>query len=533
MLLKHVKHAAFGAGLAVALTGELTGALQAQDVLRVGNMGEPATLDPHHVAGVWENRIIGDLFLGLTTEGQDGSVVPGAAESWSVSDDGTVYTFKLRDHNWSDGTPVSADDFVFALRRILHPETAAKYASLLYPIKNAEELNSAKMEGMENLGVRAVDAKTLEITLKAPTPYFVEQLTHYTAFPVPRHLVEKFGDDWVKKENIASNGAYVLEEWVPNTHVRLTKNEDFYDAKNVAIEKVEFYPTEDRAAVQKRFRAGEIDVAKDFASEQFDFLKKELPDETKVAPYLGIYYYPINSNKPPFDDPKVRNALSMAIDREAITDKVLKTGEVPAYSFVPPGTGNYGDPAYVEWMDTAYEERVEKAKALLAEAGYGPDNPLKLTLSYNTSENHKRIAIAVASMWKQSLGVQAELFNQEVTPHYNALEQNDFDVARAGWIADYNDAQNFLYLLETRTGRQNYGRWSNAEFDSLMEQAATTTDMDKRAGLLRQAEAIAMENQPVIPIYYYVSKNLVSNDVAGWEPNVKDIQRTRYLKLQR
>jgi oligopeptide transport system substrate-binding protein len=458
--------------------------------------------------------------------------VPGAAESWTVSDDGTVYTFKLRDHTWSDGTPVSADDFVFALRRILMPETAAKYASLLYPIKNAEELNSGAMQGMENLGVRAVDAKTLEITLKAPTPYFVEQLTHYTAFPVPKHLVEKFGDDWIKKENIASNGAYMLEEWVPNTHVRLAKNPDFYDAKNVAIEKVEFYPTEDRAAVQKRFRAGEIDIAKDFASEQFDFLKKELPDETKVAPYLGIYYYTINTKKPPFDDVRVRQALSLVIDREAITDKVLKTGEVPAYSFVPPGTGNYGDPAYVTWMDTPYEERVEKAKALLADAGFGPDNPLKFTLSYNTSENHKRIAIAVASMWKKELGVQAELFNQEVTPHYNNLEQNNFDVARAAWIADYNDAQNFLYLLETRTGRQNYGRWSNEEFDKLMEQAATTTDMDKRAELMRHAEAIAMEEQPDIPIYYYVSKNLVSTHVKGWEPNAKDIQRTRYLKLE-
>jgi oligopeptide transport system substrate-binding protein len=222
----------------------------------------------------------------------------------------------------------------------------------------------------------------------------------------------------------------------------------------------------------------------------------------------------------------------MAIDREAITDKVLKTGELPAYSFVPPGTGNYGDPAYVSWMDMPYAERVAEAKSLLAEAGYGPDKPLRFTLSYNTSENHKRIAIAAASMWKKELGVEAELFNQEVTPHYNKLEQNDFDVARAAWIADYNDAQNFLYLMETRTGRQNYGRWSNAEYDGLMERASTTTDMDERAALMREAEAIAMEEQANIPIYYYVSKNLVSPQVKGWEPNAKDIQRTRYLSLE-
>ncbi len=527
MLLKNFKRAALGFGLVVALAGTA----QAETVLRVGNMGEPATLDPHHVAGVWENRIIGDMFLGLTTEGPDGEVVPGAAESWTISDDGLTYTFKLRDHSWSDGTPVTADDFVFALRRILSPEMAAKYASLLYPISNAENINNASLTDPSKLGARAIDSKTLEITLEAPTPYFIEQLTHYTAFPVPKHLVEAHGDDWIKKENIASNGAYVLDEWVPNTHVRLIKNADFYDAANVAIDKVEFFPSEDRGAVQKRFRSGEIDIAKDFASEQFDFLKKNLPDQTRVAPYLGIYYYPVNTTKPPFDDKRVRQALSMAIDRAAITDKVLKTGEVPAYSFVPPGTGNYGDPAFVDWMEVPYKERVEKAKALLAEAGYGPDNPVKLTLSYNTSENHKRIAIAVSAMWKQ-LGVQAELFNQEVTPHYNKLEQNDFDIARAGWIADYNDAQNFLYLLETRTGRQNYGRYSNPQFDDYMAKAATTTDMDKRAQYLRSAEAVAMEDQPVIPIYYYVSKNLVSENVVGWEANVKDIQRTRFLSIK-
>ena len=528
MFLKHFKRASLSIGLAVALAGTAS----ADTVLRVGNMGEPATLDPHHVAGTWENRIIGDMFMGLTTEGPDGSVVPGAAESWTISDDGLTYTFKLRDHSWSDGTPVSADDFVFSLRRILAPETAAKYASLLYPIKNAEQVNNASLADASQLGVRAIDAKTLEVTLKAPTPYFIEQLTHYTAFPVPKHLVEKHGDDWIKKGTIASNGPYVLDEWVPNTHVRLVKNDGFYDATNVSIDKVEYFPTEDRGAVQKRFRAGEIDIAKDFASEQFDFLKKNLPDQIQVAPKLGIYYYTINTKKPPFDDVRVRQALSMVIDREAITEKILKTGEVPAYSFVPPGTGNYGDPAYVEWMETPYAERVEKAKALMADAGFGPGNPLKFTLSYNTSENHKRIAIAISAMWKKSLGVEAELFNQEITPHYDKLEQNDFDVARAAWVADYNDAQNFLYLLETRTGRQNYGRWSNAKFDSLMEQAATTTDMDKRAAHLREAEAIAMAEQSNIPIYYYVSKNLVSNKIAGWESNVKDVQRTRYLSIK-
>jgi len=345
--------------------------------LRIGNAGEPDTLDPHHASGTWENRIIGDMFMGLATEAADGSVIPGAAESWTVSDDGLVYTFALREHTWSDGTDVTADDFVFAMRRLLAPETAAEYASIMYSVSNAKALNEASMDGMENLGVKAIDDKTLEVTLEYPAPYFIEQLTHFTAFPVPKHKVEELGEDWVKPENIVSNAT-------------------------------------------KQFRAGEIDIQYDFASEQIDWLKENMPDETRISPYLGIYYYPINTSKPPFDNVDVRQALAMAIDREAITDKVLKTGEIPAYSFVPPDAGEYGEPAYVDWKDFSYEDRVAKATELLAAAGFDPENPLSLQLRYNTSENHKKVAIAVAAMWKK-IGVQAELFNAEVKVHYNDL----------------------------------------------------------------------------------------------------------------
>lgn len=529
--MKIVRTLAAGATAALLLTGALSAA-SAETAIRIGNSGEPDSVDPHHVSGTWENRVVGAMFIGLTTEAADASVIPGAAESWTISDDGKTYTFKLRDHSWSDGTPVTADDFVFALRRILTPETAAEYASLLYPIKNAEALNNGKLKGMDKLGVRAVDAKTLEVSLKGPTPYFLELLTHYTAFPVPKHVVEAKGKDWVKPENIAVNGAYKLEKWVPNTEIKLTKNPKYYAADTVAIDSVTFYPAEDRSAALKRFRAGEIDWTTDFASGQIDWLKKNLASETRISPYLGIYYYPINNKKPPFDDARIRHALSMAIDRETIMNKVLRTGEVAAYSFVPPGTGNYGEPAYVDWKDVPQAERVAKAKALLAEAGYGPGKPLKFTLRYNTSENHKKIAIAIASMWKK-IGVQAELFNTEVKVHYNDLQQADFQIARAGWIADYNDAQNFLYLLQTSTGAQNYGRYSNAGFDKLMDSGALTADLDKRAEALRQAEAIAMADQPVIPIYYYVSKNLVADHIKGWVANTKDIHRIRYLRIEK
>ena len=518
--------------LACALLAFGATAQAQEDVLRVANVGEPKTLDPHFVSGTWENRIVGDLFMGLLTEAPDASPVAGMADSWEISEDGLTYTFTLGDHVWSDGTPVTAEDFVYSMRRILNPELAAEYASLLYVIEGAEAVNTGQAEPGA-LGVTALDDKTLQIKLVGPAPYFLEQLTHYTAFPVPPHVVEEHGNDWIKAENIVSNGPYVLNEWVPNAQVVLDKNPEFYDADNVAIEQVIYYPQEDRSAVQKRFQAGEIDIAKDFDSGQIDWLKENLPEQTKIAPYLGIYYYVFNTNREPFSDPRVRQALSMAIYREALTDKVLKTGEIPAYSFVPPGSGNYASgPAYVDWKDLPYAQKLERAKALLAEAGYGPDNPLELELSYNTSENHKRIAIAIQSMWK-ALGVETNLFNREVKVHYDKLKENDFDVARAAWIADYNDAQNFLYLLETRSGPQNYGRYDNARFNELMETAATTADLGARSELMSEAEAIAMNDQPVAPIYYYVSKNLVSDDVAGWMPNTKDIQRTRWLSLNR
>jgi oligopeptide transport system substrate-binding protein len=502
----------------------------AETVLRVANSGEPDSLDPHQVSGNWEDRIIGDMFMGLTTEAADSTVIPGAAESWTISDDGLTYTFTLRDHSWSDGTPVTAEDFVFGLRRILDPATAAEYAYLLYPIKNAEALNNGSLPDPEALGVRAVDPKTLEITLEQPTSYFLQQLTHYTAFPIPRHKVEELGDDWVKPGNIVGNGAYTVVEWVPNTQVRMVKNDSFFDADNVAIDEVVYYPTEERNTGTKQFRAGEVDVQYDFASEQIDFLEENLPEATHISPQLAAYYYVFNTKEPPFDDVRVRQALAMAIDRDAITEKVLRTGEVPAYSLVPPNAGTYGEPPQVDWADLPYQERVEQAKALLGEAGFGPDKPLRFTLRYNTSESHKKVAIAVAAMWKQ-LGVEAELFNTEVKVHYNDLQEHDFQVARAGWVADYNDPENFLSLLRTTTGPMNYGQYDNPEYDRLMAESDVTTDADARDALMREAETLMLADLPVIPIYHYTSKNLVSPHVQGWVDNAKDRHRTRWLSL--
>ena len=501
-------------------------------IIRIGSFGEPASMDPHFSTTVENGYIIDEMFIGLTTADADGVAIPGAAESWSISSDGLTYTFNLREHTWSDGTPVSAHDFVYAWRRILDPEVAASYASLLYVIAGGEEYNTGSA-GADALQVRAVSDKVLEATLRAPAPYFLEQLTHTSLYPIPRHVAEQFdkaSQDWTRPENIVVNGPYKLAEWVANAHVKLVRNDGFYDNGNVFFDEVVYFPLADETTLFNKYRAGEIDISRTIPSEQIDLIRREFADSLRIAPYQGVYYYAFNTATAPFDDVRVRRALSMAIDREAVTEKILRAGQIPAYSFVAPGTGGYGEPAYAEWAEVPYDERVEVARGLLAEAGYGVENPLEVVLRYNTSEGHKRIAIAIASMWK-ALGVEAELFNTDGNTHYADLQQGDFQVGRAGWIADYNDAQSFLYLLETRTGVFNYGRYSNAEFDALMARAENLTDLSERAEVMRRAEAIAMDEQPVAPIYYYVSTALVPPRVEGWRDNAPDKHNARWLSF--
>lgn len=502
----------------------------AAGTLRIGNVGEPASLDPHYVSGTWENRIVGDLFLGLTTEAGDGTIIPGAAESWTISEDGTIYTFTLRDHSWSDGVKVKASDFEFAMKRILKPETASSYASLLYTIKNGAEVNSGKLPADE-LAIKALDDKTLQIELVGPAPYFIAQLSHYTAYPLPEHKLKELGKEWAKDSRLVGNGAYTLKEWTPNAQIEIVKNPRFYDAENVSIDNVFFYPQEDRAAVLKRVRAGEIDVATDFASSDLKWLKKNMPEYIRIAPYLGVYYYPLNMSHEALKDIRVRQALAMTVDRETLTNKVLRTGEIPAYSMVPPGTGTYGEPSYVDWKDLPQAEKNKKAQELMTAAGYGKDNPLTVELSYNTSENHKKVAIAVSAMWKKNLGVKTTLSNSEVKVHYKNLDTKQFEIGRAGWIADYNDPQNFLYLLEDYNVK-NYAGYDNDQYDALMKQASLEGDMEKRDALMHQAEALAMAEVPNIPIYYYVSKQLVNPRVKGWIDNPGDYHRARFLSVE-
>ena len=508
--------------------------------LNMMNGSEPGTLDPHKASGDWQNRVIGDYIEGLLAEDAKADPIPGQAESWTVSEDGLVYTFKLRDGiQWSDGVPVTAADFEFAFRRLFNPATASEYAYLQYPIKGGSEIVDGSMPvDSPDFGVKALDDKTLEITLEGPTPYFLGALTHYTAWPVPKHVVEKVGDAWTSVENIVGNGPYIVKEWVPGNYIRAEKSPTYYDAENVQIDEVFYYTQDDLAAAFNRYRAGEYDILTDLPNDQQKVVTDTMPGEGRFAPFQGIHYYVINQDKAPFDNVNVRKAMSIAINREIIGPDIWGSGELPAYAWVPPGTGNYEGvtPYLPEYIEMSYEERVEEAKKLMADAGYTPENPLKLQLRYNTNDNHQNLAIAISAMW-QEIGVQAEMFNAETPVHYDALRAGDFDVGRAGWLNDYSDPSNTLELLKTGTTQSdgtinwgnNYGRYSNETVDKLLDQAAGEQDLAARAKMLAEAEKIAMDEFAAIPLVWYLANNVVKPYISGFEDNAKDVHRTRWL----
>ncbi len=498
-------------------------------VLHRGNSAEPLSLDPHKASGTWENNIIGDMFVGLFTENAAGEPIPGMAQSYTVSEDGLSWTFTLREAVWSDGEAVDAYDFEFALRRILTPDTLANYASLLYPIRNARAVNSGELQP-EMLGVTAIDASTLQIDLEFPAPYLPGLLTHYTTFPVPQHVVEVHGDAWVQPQNIQTNGAYKLVQWRANDFVHVERNELFFDNSNVCIDEVFYYPTVDMPAAERRVRNGELDLNTDFTGQNLNFLREQIPGYVRVHPYLGIVYFSFNTTQAPFDDVRVRNALGMAIDRQFIAEDILRAGQIPAYSFVPPGVTGYPDTARIEWMDTPVEERRVMARQLLEEAGFGPDNPLRIEYTHRSTGDNPRVAPVVQQDWELIADwVDVEIAQIETQIHYSNLRAGDYQLGDGGWIGDYNDAYNFLFLAESESIPMNYSRWQNEAFDSIVAEANLTLDADARGAMLAEAEQLMLDEMPYIPIVYYVNKALVNPSVTGWEDNIVHIHRTRYL----
>lgn len=513
--------------LAALLT--LGAASEAAQVLRVGNPGKPASLDPHRITGVWENRIVGDMFVGLITEGPDGELEPGAASEWRVSPDGLIWTFRIREHDWSDGVPVTARDFEYSFRRMLTPATACAYADFFFMIQGAQDI--ARGSEPEVFGVRALDDQTLEIRLSRPTAYFAGLLTHFAAMPVPRHVVEARGKDWLEAEEIVVNGPFVLAERVPNAFVRLVRNPRFYAADEVGLDAVIYYVQEDRDALVSRFRAGELDVVHDFPSAKAAWLRERMGPAVRTGARLGLTFIAVNHARPALADPRVRAALAMSLDRLTITTRLLGSGEQVAHSLVPAGTANYGTPERYAWAETPLPERLAEARRLMAEAGYGPARPLQLELRLRLSENDRRVAVAAQSMWRQVF-VETELMRSETAVHYAQLQAGEFDLGLASWLAVWSDPQTFTLLLESRTGANNFGRFADAQYDELTAAAAREADMGERARLLRRAEARALSVNGLIPVYHHAVRNLVGAAVSGWQDNLLDVHRSRYLSLR-
>ncbi|ADM09527.1 ABC oligopeptide transporter, perplasmic substrate-binding protein OppA [Parvularcula bermudensis HTCC2503] len=502
---------------------------QAQILLR-GNDGDPETLDHHGTSTIAESRLMDDLYSGLVDFSPTAEVVPGTAERWDLSDDGLTYVFYLReDAAWSNGDPVTAHDFVFAFRRLMDPLTSAKYATILYPIKKAEQVNTGELPPSE-LGVRAIDDRTLEIRLETATPYFLDQLTHQTGKPLHQASVEAFGDQFVKPENMVTNGAYKLESSTLNARIVLRKNEYFYDADKVAIEEVHYIPFEDRSTCVRAWEAEEVHICTDLPAQDLRRLE-QYGDSLRVVPYLGTYYYALNTQDEFLSDPEIRLAMSLVIDREFLADEIWP-GMIPATSLVPVGINNYpGGSPTLDIYNMSMLDREDEAMAIMARKGITKENPVHVELMYNSGENHKNTATAIADMWSE-IGLKVTFKIRDAAAHYAYLrDKGPMQVARAGWIGDYSDPQNFLFLLESYNDGFNYARYDNPEYDAIMVRAANELDLDVRAEILREAEAIVLRDTPFLPIYYYSSFTLVSPRIEGYESNVMNKHLSRYLTL--
>jgi oligopeptide transport system substrate-binding protein len=503
-----------------------------QNLLRRGNGSEPQTLDPHKATGVPEGNVLRDLFETLVTHDGKGGVTPGLAQRWDISPDGLTYTFHLRPNaKWSNGDAFTAEDVVWSWRRAVDPATASRFAWLYKPVDNADDITKGT-KPPSALGVSAADPRTVVVKLNTVTSFFIELVSHYSMSPVHRASFERGGAQWTRPGNLVSSGAYMLTEWTPQSHLKMVRNPHYYNADQVRIPEVVFYPTEDRAAEVRRFRAGELDTTYELPVEEIPTLRTAMPNEFRNSVYFGTYYLTMNNQKAPYSDPRVRRALALVIDREAIINQILRAGEVPAYSWVPPGATDYA-PQTLDFRDWPMQRRIDEAKRLVTAAGYGPSRPLEVEFLYNTNSIHQRIGVALASMWQQHLGARTEQRNMEFQVYLDATARKEYGLARAGWIgATHADASYFLEKFEGSAGEANTAAWKNANYDRYLGEANKTADPKRRRTLMEQAEAEMMKDIPIIPIYYYTRSRLVAGRVQGWETNVRDVNPTRYLSLR-
>jgi oligopeptide transport system substrate-binding protein len=526
----------FAGLLAVVLLGTLfhdgrTAHPHAPDsVLRRGNGPEPESLDPHAARSEAALTILRDLYEGLTEIGADGTALLAAADRVDVSGDGITYVFHLRaGAQWSNGEPVVAEDFVASWRRLVDPRTAAQYADLLTPVRGAAAILKSRASS-STLGVRAENASTLVVELERPTPYFLGLLAHPATFPINRASLAAHGRGFAKPGVMVSNGAFVLTRWDFGSHLVAVRNHRYWNDAMTRSSAVEYYSFPDAAAELRAFRTGQVDVTVNTPAAQTDWIRAHLADSLRVAPQLAVYYLGLNLRRPPFAASReLRQALSMVIDREQLVRSVTGGGETPAYGLVPPQTHDYTPPV-PEYAGWPMVRRIAVARQLLHDAGLDRHPPI-VELRYNSGELHNRIAIAVAQMWKQSLGIEATLRAEEFKVLLQDIDRGDADVFRASWVADFDDAYNFLQLLHGGFGL-NMPRYANAAYDAMLDRAARDPDAASRRGLLQNAEALMLADQPIIPLYFYVSKHLVGPGVRGWSSNPLNVVYSKNLSKE-
>jgi oligopeptide transport system substrate-binding protein len=487
----------------------------------------PRSFDPTLVTDIPAQRVIDDLFEGLTTLAVDGSVAPGVAGSWQVSDDGKHWTFQLREARWSNGDALTADDFVYAWRRLVDPKTAADYAQSLAPVRNALAITSGRLPTTA-LGISAVDPRTVRIDLESPTPYLLTLLTDNFTMPLHRATLERWGDDWVKPEHIVSNGPFVLTEVVIGNRVRLKKNPRYWSAETIRIEDISYYPL-DRPAQNSRFLAGEIDYTESFTADQFQWLRQQLGAQAVTAPFLGTMMLGLHMQSAPFaNNHALRMALTLAVDREIFATRVRHGMYTPAWSLVPPLAGY--QPALPAWSQLPRDQRLALARRYYQDAGYGPKNPLRVMLTYPTDTDNRQIYESLAAMWRMNLGAEVEPYNEE----FRVMQQNrrlhQLQLYHFAWIGDYPDPYTFMQLLQTGFGI-NDGLYSSAAYDSKLAQANAAASVEQRYALFREAEAIINQDVPYIPLYYYSSRHLIKPWLKGWQSNILDRNPSRYMVL--
>ena len=504
-----------------------------EQILHFGNAEEPQELDPHVVTGVPEDHILHALFEGLVTKGPKNlEPEPGVAKSWDISDDLKTYVFHLRKNaRWSNGDKVTAQDFVYSWKRALTPELGNLYAYMLFYIKNGEDYFKGRIKDFNKVGVKALDDYTLKVELRAPTPYFLQLLDHYSYYPVHRATIEKFGSigergtRWTRPGNFVGNGMFTLKEWKMNRILIVEKSPTYWDAAHVKLKAIYFYPIANLSTEERMFRAGQLHLTDKIPSEKIADYRLHHPEVIHIAPWIGTYFYRFNTTIKPLNDVRVRRALVMTINREEIVKRITKGGELPAYTYTPPNINGYTCPPQLEY-------NIKKARKLLAEAGYpnGKGFP-KLELVYNTDERHRQIAIAVQEMWKKALNIHITLTNVDWKVYLDRESHMDYQITRAGWIGDYLDATNFLNVFITGGGNNRTG-WSNPQYDKYLQEASMITDQSKRYAILQKAEKILMQEVPIAPIFIYTTRRLISTSVKGWYDNLLDQHNYKYIYLK-